>query len=96
VTRRRAGKLLGDSVIAGLRMEPELAQAVRGYAEKHAEEHALERPNVAAAARHLLREALTHGGYLQCHGSASCRKEGYFAGIAEARAKFGAVLAEAR
>lgn len=90
--RKRAGKMLGDGVIAGLRMEPELARDLRVYAENHAALHELKQPNVAAAARHLLREALAHGGFGGCHGEVSCRREGYFAGLAEARSKLGEAL----
>jgi len=71
-------------------MDTELANAVTEYTKWYAREHEVE-PNVAAAVRHLLREALSHGGHMDCHGAASCRKEGYFAGIAETRRK----LAEA-
>lgn len=89
--------MLGDGVIAGLRMEPELARALRTYAEKMAQEHSIEvearggapvRPNVAAAARDLLRRALS-----VCDSEHSCRREGYFAGLAEARVQMGTALA---
>lgn len=71
----------------GLRMEPDLARAFLAYAETQAQAHGIERPNLTAAARDLLRRALG-----LCKGEHSCRREGYFAGLAEARKKMAEAL----
>lgn len=82
MSRPRRKKLVGEALIPGLRMDPELARAFLVYAESHAEMHGLEKPNLTAVARDLLRRGLD-----LCDGEHSCRKEGYFAGLAEARKK---------
>ncbi len=79
-TRRDRGVYNG-SVIAGLRLEPELAQALVEYARGQAAAHGEARANVASAARDLLRRGLD-----LCSSEHSCAKEGYFRGLAEARA----------
>lgn len=72
------------SVIAGLRLEPDLAVALRAYAVAQARAHggAGAKGNVAAAARHLLREALSANG-----GRHLCDREAYFQALTEARIK---------
>jgi hypothetical protein len=81
--------MLGESVARGLRLEPDLARALRAYAVKVAEEHETE-VNIAAAARDLLRRALG-----LCSGAHSCEREGYFRGLAEARRKLATALGDA-
>lgn len=56
--RRRDKDVRDSSVIAGLRMEPELAQALVNHARDLAEQLGLQKANVAATTRHLLRVAL--------------------------------------
>ena len=80
--RPRRKKLVGESLVPGLRMEPDLARAFIQYAHSHAEHHGLPSPNLTAAARDLLRRGLE-----MCSNEHSCKKEGYFAGLAEARQK---------
>lgn len=86
MTRRtRTDKdVMDGSVIAGLRMEPDLAAALRLYAINQARAHGDHRAkgNVAAAARHLLREALQVNG-----GRHLCDREAYFQALTEARKK---------
>lgn len=86
----------GSGLVRGLRLEPELAQALRFYAEKQAEENALATgeptaPNMASAARDLLRRGLATIGGGQFSGAAvlddSGYREGYFRGLAEVRRK---------
>lgn len=75
------------SVVRGLRLEPDLAQALVSYAESQAKAHGGAPINMAAAARTLLREALG-----VAHGEHNCKSEGYFRGLAEARKKLGEAL----
>lgn len=77
------------SVISGLRLETDLAGALCLYAEDMAETHTNEdgspaKPNVAAAARDLIRRGLlaTRGRHRPF-----CEIEGYFKGIADAKRK---------
>jgi hypothetical protein len=74
-------KQMGESVLRGLRLEPDLARALRRYAETQAKTHGQE-VNLASAARTLLREALG-----VARGEHNCKREGFFAGLREARAK---------
>ena len=76
------------SVIRGLRMETELAQALTRYAESQAKAHGLKKANLASAARHLIRIAL------KTNPEHSCKREGYFAGIAESKRKMAEALNE--
>lgn len=85
--RRDAGTMDG-SVIAGLRLEPELAAALREYTIEFAAAHE-QKPSVAAAARHLLREALTKN-----RGRHVCDREAYFQALAEARKRISEAVAE--
>jgi hypothetical protein len=80
------GKLTGESVLRGLRLEPDLARALRRYAETQATAHG-QAVNLASAARTLLREALQ-----VAKGEHNCRREGYFAGLREARTKIAGAL----
>ena len=68
-------------MVRGLRLESDLARALIAYAEQQARAHDVE-PNIAAAARDLLRKGLS-----LCSGAHSCEREGYFRGIAQARRK---------
>lgn len=70
---------MGESVVRGLRLEPDLARALRRYAETQALTHG-EKVNMASSARVLLREALN-----VARGEHNCKREGYFAGLREAR-----------
>ena len=79
-------KMTGESVLRGLRLEPDLASALRAYADSQAKAHGVD-ANMAAAARTLLREALD-----VAHGAHNCKREGYFAGLAEARTKIAKVF----
>lgn len=79
-------KMTGESVLRGLRLEPDLALALRKYAESQAVSHGIG-VNMAAAARTLLREALRTS-----QGVHNCKREGYFAGLAEARTKIATAL----
>ena len=78
--RQRRPKTVGKALIPGLRMDPDLARAFTHYAETQAEAHDTG-VNYTAAARDLLRRAL---GMNPEH---SCRKEGYFAGVADWKRK---------
>jgi hypothetical protein len=80
-------KMTGESVLRGLRLEPDLAKALRAYAETQAKAHGEESPNMSAAARTLLRLALN-----VARGEHSCKREGYFAGLKEARQKIAGVF----
>ena len=102
----RGKKMAGDGLIRGLRLEPELARAVRAYAVQRAQDHSAVKgetvqPNMAAAARDLMRRGLA-GCAVEFHGTGgrdSGYREGYFAGLAEARremGKVGATLSGAR
>lgn len=87
--------MLGDSMIRGLRLEPDLAQALTAYAETQADAHSLATgevipPNVVAAARDLLRRGL---GLRSNDHRSSCEREGYFRGLAEARRKMADAIA---
>ncbi len=73
----------GDGLVRGLRLEPDLAAALRAYSVQQGLAHGMA-PNMAAAARDLLRK-----GLVLCSGEHSCQKEGYFAGLAEARKRIG-------
>lgn len=77
----RRAKMTGESVLRGLRLEPDLAHALQNYAQGQAEIHGVD-VNMAAAARTLLRQALG-----VCNGEHACQREGYFRGLAEARRK---------
>jgi len=80
-------KVMGESVLRGLRLEPDLARALRQYAKSQAATHGQD-VNLASAARTLLREALG-----VARGEHNCRREGYFAGLREARTKIAGALA---
>jgi len=80
-------KMTGESVLRGLRLEPDLAQALRRYAETQAVAHGEDTVNMASAARTLLREALR-----LAHGEHACTREGYFKGLREARQKIAGVF----
>jgi hypothetical protein len=67
------------AVIAGLRMEPWLAQALTVKAQTLAQSLGLEKANVAATARHLLRVSLGMSV------PASLQQEEKFAQIAQAK-----------
>jgi cytochrome c-type biogenesis protein CcmH/NrfG len=82
----RTARFVGESIVRGLRLEPDLAEALKRYAETQAKAHGAP-VNMASAARTLLREGLR----LE-HGEHNCKKEGYFAGIAEAREKMATAL----
>ncbi len=79
-------KMTGESVTRGLRLEPDLAAALRRYAVSQAKTHGQD-VNLASAARTLLREALD-----VAHGEHNCKREGYFAGLREARQKIASAL----
>jgi hypothetical protein len=79
-------KQMGESVLRGLRLEPDLARALRRYAGTQAAAHG-QAVNLAAAARMLLREALG-----VAHGEHNCKREGFFAGLREARQKIANVM----
>lgn len=81
MARPRGPKMLGQSVLRGLRLEPDLAAALVAYAQHQSAEHGTVL-NLAAAARDLLRRQLG-----VCTAGHSCHREGYFAGLAEARRK---------
>ena len=83
----RVARFVGESIVRGLRLEPDLANALRLYAEKQARAHGNDKINMASAARTLLREGLR-----LVHGEHNCTREGYFAGIADAKAKMAAAL----
>ena len=76
---RRDKDVRDGSVIAGLRMEPALAQALTGRAREIALQLGLPKANIAATARHLLRVAL---GW---PAKDSLAREEQFTKIAEAR-----------
>lgn len=82
----RGARFQGEGLIRGLRLEPNLAIALRRYAESQAVAHGAA-PNMAAAARTLLRQALQVE-----RGEHNCKREGYFAGLAEARRKIAKAL----
>jgi hypothetical protein len=82
----KEARFLGESVVRGLRLEPDLARALRQYAQAQAQAHGVE-VNIASAARTLLRQGLN-----VARGEHNCRREGYFAGLAEARKKIAGAL----
>jgi hypothetical protein len=80
-------KMTGESVLRGLRLEPDLAKALRRYAETQAQAHGESSVNMAAAARTLLRSALN-----VAKGEHACKREAYFTGLREARQKIAGAL----
>ena len=67
----------GESVVRGLRLEPDLVRDLRAYAVKQAKDHDIRdpktkelKPNMASAARHLIRIGL---GIDREHASAPAR-----------------------
>lgn len=69
-------------------MDPELEAAFRAYAESQAEAHSTA-VNYTSSARDLLRRAL------KMAPEHSCRKEGYYAGLAEGKRKLAEAMATA-
>jgi len=90
---RGSKNTLGDALVRGLRLEVPMAQAIRRYAVELAGKHAdlagkPTEPNMAAAARDLLRRGLATLGS-QFHGAGSPDdagyREGYLRGLADVR-----------
>ncbi len=84
--------MLGEALVRGLRLETDLAAALADYAQTQAREHSeaageLIEPNMAGAARDLLRRGLG-----LCSGAHSCEREGFFRGLREARQKMASAL----
>jgi hypothetical protein len=69
-------------------MDPELEAAFRAYAESQAEEHGTA-VNYTSSGRDLMRRAL------KMTPEHSCKKEGYYAGLAEGKRKLAEALAAA-
>ena len=88
MTAGRRDGMMGEGLIRGLRLEPELARAVTAYAEDQAAMHET-KINMASAARDLLRRGLKATA-----GRHSCDQEAYFRALAEARKRIAKAVQE--
>ena len=82
-------KTIGRSIIRCMKLEADFAQAFVTFANNYAVQHQLPQVSYLAAARHLMRLGLEF-----CSEEHSCEREGYFRGIAEAKAKLAGALKE--